>query len=354
MTDILPFLKNLISTSGLSGHEAPVRALIKETWTPLTDQLTVSKLGSLQGLQRGTAPEPRPSVLLAAHMDAIGLMVTSIADGFLRITEVGGLDPRVLPGQPVTVHTRRGEELPGVIVQPPARLLPKDVKDGPLPLKYLMVDTGLLPEEVFRLVHPGDPVSFAQMPIETAGETLSGHTLDNRASVAAVTVCLQELKNRPHNWDVWAVATVQEEETLGGALTSAFELKPTIGIAIDVTFAESPGSPGHRTFPLGEGPALGWGPNAHPAVFKKLKEAAEKLEMSYHLEPMPRYSGTDAMALQIAAAGVPTAVVSIPLRYMHTPVEMVSMKDIHRTGRLLAEFITQLTPDFPESLSWDE
>lgn len=352
MIELLPFLKQLISAPGLSGYEASVRSLIEEAWMPLTDELTTSRLGSLHGLHRGSAPEPRSSILIAAHMDAIGLMVTQVVHGFLRFTQVGGADPRVLPGQTVVVHGR--EDLPGVIVQPPARLLPARYQEGPVPLEYLLIDTGLLPERVSALVREGDLISFAQTPVETSGNTLTGHSLDNRASVAALTHCLDLLQHRPHRWDVWAVATVQEEVSLGGAATSAFQLRPSLAVAVDVTFAASPGSPKHKTFPLGEGPTLGWGPNIHPALHKSFKELAERLEVPYCTEIMPRHSGTDAIALQVAAEGIPSMVVSIPLRYMHTPVEIVSMKDITRAGRLLAEFIAQLDEHSMDQLRWDD
>lgn len=352
MTDLLPFLKQMLSAPGLSGYETPVRRIIEEAWTPLTDELTLSKLGSLHGLQRGTGAEPRPSALIAAHMDAIGLMVTSVVNGFIRFTEVGGVDPRVLPGQLVTVHGR--EDLPALVVQPPARLLPASAQSGAVPMEHLLIDTGLEEEEVARLVRTGDLISFAQAPFEASGETICGHSLDNRASVAALTHCLELLKSRPHAWDVWAVATAQEEETLGGAATSAYELHPSLGIAVDVTFGSSPGSPGHKTFPFGEGPTLGWGPNIHPALHKAFKEQAERLEIPFNVEAMPRNSGTDAIALQIANEGIPTMVLSIPLRYMHTPTEMVSMKDIRRAARLLAEFIVQLDAEFMEKLAWED
>jgi putative aminopeptidase FrvX len=352
MTEPLAFLKKLISAPGLSGHEDPVRQLIEETWKPLTDEISASRLGSLHGLHRGTGPEPRPSLLIAAHMDAIGLMVTRIVDGFLQVTKIGGVDPRVLPGQAVTVHGQ--EDLPGLVVQPPARLLPTKYQDGPVPLEYLLVDTGLLPERVTRLVHPGDLISFAQPPIETGGETVAGHSLDNRASVAALTHCLDNLQHRPHLWDVWAVATVQEEVGYAGAFTSAFQIRPTLAVAVDVTFASSPGSPKHKTFPLGEGPTLGWGPNNHPGLHKAFKALAERLEIPFSIEPMARHSGTDAFALQVAAEGIPSLVIGIPLRYMHTPVEMISMKDITRAGRLLAEFAAQLDEHFMDKLTWDD
>ncbi len=352
MTEILALLKSLITAPGLSGYEGPVRALIEEAWRPLTDELRTSRLGSLHALKRGQAPEPRPSILLAAHMDAIGLMVTGVVGDFLRVTEIGGLDARVLPGQAVTVHGRK--DLPGLIVQPPTHLLPEDARNGPVELKYLLVDTGLRARELQRQVRVGDLVSFAQQPMDLQGETLAGHSLDNRASVAALTHCLQLLQGRNHNWDVWAIATAQEEETFGGARTSAFELRPDLAVAIDVTYGKGPGSPDHKTFPLGKGPTLGWGPNIHPGIHKAFKELADRLEMPYNVEVMPRHSGTDAIALQVSADGIPSMVLSIPLRYMHTPVEMVAIKDITRTGYLLAEFVAQLDVDFMEKLTWDK
>lgn len=354
MTEIHPFLKELISAPGLSGHEEPVRKIIEKTWSPLADELSLSRLGSLHALRRadpatGTSPS---SILYTAHMDAIGLMVRRIVAGFLGVIQVGGVDARVLPGQIVTVHGRK--DLLGIVVQPAAHLLPSEYREKPVPLEYLWVDIGYSPEEVSNLVRVGDLVSFAQPPLEMSDETLAGHSLDNRASVAALTVCLQELQGRKLNWDVWLAATTQEEVTLGGALTSAFGLRPTLAVAIDVTFAASPGSPAHNTYPMGKGITLGWGPNIHPALFEAFKELADRLEIPWKIDVMPRMSGTDAAALQIAGEGIPTMVISIPLRYMHTPVEMISMRDIQRTGRLLAEFAVQLDSTFMNKIVWDE
>ncbi|MGB3702706.1 MAG: M20/M25/M40 family metallo-hydrolase [Anaerolineales bacterium] len=352
MTELLALLKTLCATPGLSGHEAPIRKILEKTWQPITDELSVSRLGSLHGLKSGTAPEPRPAILIAAHMDAIGLMVTGIVNGLLRVTEVGGLDARVLPGQLVSVHGR--QDLPGVIVQPPAHLLPTEAQEGPVPLKYLLVDTGLRPRQVNQQVRIGDMISFAQEPIQLQGDTLAGRSLDNRASVAALTLCLEDLQTRNHAWDVWAVATTQEEETLGGARTSAFQLRPQIAVAVDVTWGKSPGAPDHLTFPLDKGPTLGWGPNIHPGLHRSIKKTAEQIEVPFAVEVMPRHSGTDAFSIQVAAEGIPTMVVSIPLRYMHTPVEVVALKDIQRTARLLSEFITQLDIDYMNKLTLEE
>ena len=352
MTDFLPFLKKMISAPGLSGFEGPIREIIWEAWEPLTDELSVSKIGSLHGLKKGRGAEPRKRVLISTHMDAIGMMVTGIEEGLMRITELGGIDHRILPGQPVIVHGR--EDLPGQVVQPPAHLLPESAGTGPVAMEYLLVDVGLRPAEVSEKVRVGDLVSYAQAPLDLTGDTLAGHTLDNRVSVAAATICLDELQTRLHDWDVWAVASVQEEETLGGALTSPFEIRPDIAIVVDVCFAKGPGANDWRNLPLGGGVGLGWGPNIHPALYKAFEEKAKALEIPTNQDLMPKMSGTDAMAVQIVAEGIPTAVLGIPLRYMHTPVETVSMKDVRRVGRLMAEFIADLTPDAMDKINWEE
>ena len=354
MTDILPFLKSLISVSGLSGYETPVADLIAEKWRPLSDEVSRSRVGSLHALKKGRGQEPRPSLMIAAHMDAIGMRVSKIVDGFLHITNVGGIDVRVLPGAEVTVHASgSNEELPAVIAMPSARFLPESVGDGVLAINYLLVDTGLLSRDVNRKVRVGDLVSFANEPLELAGEVISGHSLDNRASVAALTVCLEELQNKPHIWDVWAVATVQEEVTFLGASSSAFAIRPQIAIVVDGTFAKGPGANGWQTFPLAKGVGLGLGPNMHPFLYKRLKELAERLEIPWFLDVTPGHSGTDAFAVQTTAEGIPTALVEYPLRYMHTPVEVVALKDIQRVGRLLAEFITSLEADFVDTIVWE-
>ena len=352
MKDTLTFLKRLIEAPGLSGYERPVLEIIQHEWQPLVSEVSISQLGSLHALKKGDGPEPRRKILLSAHMDAIGLMVTSIKDGLIRFTEVGGIDSRILPGQFVTVHGRR--DLPGMVVQPPAFLLPDGVAEGSVHMQYLFVDTGLQPKEVAENVCVGDVISFAQMPLELSGDTLAGHTLDNRVSVAAVTICLEMLQRRLHHWDVWALASTQEEETLGGAKTSSFEIKPDLAIVIDVTWAKGPGSDDWRSFPLGKGITIVSGPNMHPVYVEKITTKADELEIPYSQELTPKMSGTDAAAIQMAQEGVPCILLGLPLRYMHTPVEMVSLKGVKRLGRLMAEFICNMTPDFTDTIKWED
>ncbi|MBI3737423.1 MAG: M20/M25/M40 family metallo-hydrolase [Chloroflexi bacterium] len=352
MTDIVPFLKSLISASGLSAYEGPVAKIITEKWKPLVDEISTSRLGSLHALKKGQGKGRHPSIMIATHMDAIGLIVTQVVDGLIHVDEIGGIDSRILPGTPVTMHGK--QDLPGVVILPPMKTLPEDARDNAIGLPHLLVDVGLPPLKVASLVRTGDLVSFNTLPFELTNEFLSGHSLDNRASVAALTVCLEELQAKSHVWDVWAVATVQEEETRGGAATSAFHLNPDLAIVIDVTFAKGPGANDWQTFPLGKGPALVLGANLHPFLFKQFKQLAEKLEIPFGTDLTPGDSSTDAFTLQVVREGIPTMLLEIPLRYMHTPVEMVAIKDIQRAGRLLAEFISGLEADFVSKISWED
>jgi endoglucanase len=307
------------------------------------DELTVSPLGSLHGLRKVSGTGKHSRIMIATHMDAIGLMVTKIEHGLLRITDIGGVDPRILPGQSVIVHGRR--ELPGIVQLIPDRLLDSHSAENAPELKTLFVDIGLSEREVEKSVQPGDLISFGQKSFEMEGGYIAGHSLDNRASVAALTVCLEELRNTELTWDVLAAATIKEELGGTGALTSAFSTRPDIAVSIDVTFAKGPGSSDYRTFPLGKGPSIGIGANIHPVLVDAFKDVAKQMDMPFSMEMMPKSSGTDSMMMQVTAEGIPNMVLGVPLRYMHTSAEMVSVNDIYRTGRLMARFISQLKSD---------
>ena len=179
-----------------------------------------------------------------------------------------------------------------------------------------------------------------------------GHYLDNRASIAILTETLEQLQKRHHEWDIWAVATAQEEETLYGAATSGYQLRPTLGVVVDVTHASGPGTASHEAWEMNKGPTLDWGPNTHPKLYKEFEKLAKEQEIPYQRSVYTRSSGTDAILLQVAGEGIPVMVVSIPLRYMHTPVEMLHTKDISRIARLLTEFIAALDDDFMDKLEW--
>lgn len=348
--DIVPLLKRLSEASGVSGYEHQVRDIVREEFGQYADEIRIDALGNVIALKRGTDSEPRPALMLATHMDEIGLIVSELEEGFIHFQQVGGYDDRVLLGQEVVVHGRR--DLPGIIGARPPHLLPRDERDKPIPYDKLLIDVGLAPEEVARLVRVGDLITMNRELIELKGDLVAGKALDDRASVAAAAVCLEELTRVRHHWDVYAVATVQEEVGLKGAVTSAFGLQPDVGIAIDVTWAKQPGTLDEYTYDLGKGPTIGCGPNFHPKLQEALVKAAKALEMSYHLEPATRPAGTDAAAMQISRQGIPVALISIPQRNMHTPVETISVKDVERVGRLLAAFISRLDGDFLDSLNW--
>lgn len=369
--DLFDLLQKLTETPGPSGLEDAVRATLSEVWRPLADDVIVDRMGNLLAVKRGRqevdgggaqATADRPRLLLAAHMDEIALMVKSIvaypnekdeasASGFLRLTKVGGVDIRHLYGQPVVVHGQR--DLPGIIGALPKHMLPDLSSSNVYGYDELVVDVGRPLKAVRELISVGDFISFHRPLRKLLNDRVSGKALDNRASVAAVTFALEYLQGRQHAWDVFAVATVQEETRLLGAYTSAFDRRPDVALAIDVTFAKGPGTKDSQLFELDGGPTLGLGVNVHPGVLRGLQEAAAALEMKVHLEPHTRYSGTDAYGLQIARDGIPTGLVSIPIRYMHTMVETVATGDIERAGRLLGEFAARLSDTFLKEITKD-
>jgi putative aminopeptidase FrvX len=349
-------LKHLSDNVGLSGYEQPVRGFIREQLGQYADAVRTDRMGNLIALKRGTPGEDvasRRSIMLAAHMDEIGLMVSGLEEGFLRIAPVGGIDERQLLAQPVIVHGSVGGEhaLPGVVASVPPHLVPKQERKKVVPFEKLFIDVGLPAEELEKRVRVGDLVSFRQAALDLKGDLVTGKAMDNRASVAAVIQCMKLLSGIRHGWDVYAVATVQEEVGLKGAITSAFGVRPDVAIAIDVTFGGQSGTSREDTFPLGKGPTVGIGPNFHPKLFQALVDVAKREEIPYQVEPAPGASGTDAWAIQVSQEGIPTALLSIPDRYMHSPVEVVAVKDVERTGRLMAYFIGGLAADFLETLT---
>jgi endoglucanase len=322
----------------------------------LVDEMHVGKLGSLIALKKGSAtPEPRPRLMLAAHMDEIGLRVTGIEKGFLRVTRVGGADRRVLLGLEVVVHATRGSrhvrDLPGIVATRPPHVLPKDERKKTVGWDKIFVDVGLPAKEVERLVSIGDSISFRGEVVELKNRRLAGKAFDDRACVAIITLALEQLAEMRHAWDVFAVATVQEEIGLKGAIAASYGVAPGLGVALDVTFGKQPGVSDVDAAPLGDGPVVLLGPNFHPGVVARLKEVAEANEIPYQLEPAPGRLGTDAWAIQVTREGVPTGLICLPLRYMHQPVETLDVRDVERAARLLAIFMAGLEVDFLDNLA---
>lgn len=348
-------LFRLCSLPGPSGYEAPIAEEIQKIWKCYVDETRISNLGNLYAAKKANIPMEgkQRSVLFATHMDAVGMIVTELVGEFIRFAEIGGLDPRVLPGQFVNIHTKQGP-LKGLIVMPARSLTKKDYGSAPIPLAELLIDTGYEAEELKKLVRPGDIITYANDPVLMQEKNLLAHTLDNRASIAAVTLCLQELQSILHKWNVYAVGTVQEEETMAGAITAPYDLRPDIAIAIDVTHGTSPLAKGWYTFPLESGPVLSFGMNIHPGLYEIFKQTCESEHIPYATEYSPRMSGTDAYEMQVTTQGVSTMVVSIPLRYMHTANELVSLEDIRNVGKLLAAFVRQLDENTMNRLVWED
>jgi endoglucanase len=286
--------------------------------------------------------------MLAGHMDEIGLLVTQLEKGYLRFATVGGFDLRVLLGQEVIVHGRR--DLPGIIGSRPPHVLSEEEREQVVPLDKLFIDVGLPQDELAKNVRVGDIITLQRQFTELAGGLVAGKAFDDRAAVACIDSCLQHLAGMKHGWDVYAVATVQEETGLKGALTSAFGIEPDIGVAIDVGHGNMLGVPEVDTVVVGGGPAVGFGPNIHPLLYTRLMDTAKQHEITCQIDPLPGASGTDAWAMQVTREGLPTALISIPLRYMHTTVETLALKDVERIGRLLALLIANLDESFAQEL----
>ncbi len=346
LDELTAVLKRLSATPGVSGQELAVRGLFAELLTPLVDEVSVDVVGNLIAVKRGEqAGTSRHKVMVSAHMDEIGMIVTGLEGEFIRFTQVGGIDDRVLLGQEVLVHGRR--PLPGVIASRPPHVVSPEERDKVIPQDKLLVDVGLASDRLQDQVKVGDIISFVCEPVELMGDLVVGKALDNRASLAALYACLQGLAEMNHAWDVYAVATVQEEYgNYLGATTCAFRLQPDLALVIDTTFGYAAGLSEAETFKLGEGPAISIGPNIHPAIYRRLTVLADALEIPRQTEPLPGQSGTDAWGVQISRGGVPTGIISLPARYLHTPVEIVSVKDVARAGRLTAHFVAGLDTAF--------
>ncbi|MBN2304280.1 MAG: M42 family peptidase [Anaerolineae bacterium] len=349
--DLKAHLKQLCETPAPSGHEDPVRDVIRAAWAGLVDDCRTDSLGNLIAVQYGTGPEPRRRVMLTAHMDEIGLIVAEIRDGFIRAESVGGIDTRVLLHQPVLVHGQQ-RTLKGLFGAAPPHMA-RSRKTYP-EADELWIDVGLPHDDMAELVRVGDLITFDAPVIDLKNERLAGKSMDNRVSVAAVTLCLDELRRVAHSWDVVAVATVQEERDRIGAITAAYQEPTDIAIVIDGTFAAQSGASDDDTFALGGGPTIGRGPNFHPLLVQKFRDAAKAHEIKTQVEVLPGDSGTDAWLIQVSRAGILCVLLGIPMRNMHTPVEVVDLRDVRRTARLITVFITGLEPDFLAEIAWPE
>ena len=340
-------LQRLLTVAGPSGRETGPAEVWREACSEFADEVRGDHVGSSMARVKGTADGPTLAII--GHIDEIGVHVTHIDDdGYLHFGEVGGWDPVVLIGQRVRIATRDGS-VPGVIGRKPIHLIRGADREKAPPIKDLHIDIGAKDgDEAREMVRVGDAGVIDAEPVALPNDRLVSRALDNRIGcyVAAEAARLVAEAGRAPG-DVLALAVVQEETTFAGARTSAFALEPDLAVVVDVTHAtDQPGVDlGPITkHPLGSGPVIARGTVLHPKVTELLYETGEQEGIAFSVESLGRMTGTDADAVHISRAGIPTGIVSVPLRYMHSPVELVSIPDIENAAKLIAAFAQKLTP----------
>jgi putative aminopeptidase FrvX len=344
-----PLLRGLLAARGPSGYEAAPAAVWREGAAEFAKVSTdvVGTPLALVAPKRGFQKDAR-RLLLMGHIDEIGLIVTHIDDdGYLWFREVGGWDAQILVGQRVVLDTREGT-VPGVIGKKPIHLLRGDERKKVAEVRDLHIDIGARDgEEARKLVRVGDVAVIDAEPVELPNGRLVSRALDNRlGSFVALEAARLVAQAGGARWETAAVAAVQEETVFGGSRTSAFSLQPDAAIVVDVTHAtDAPGIDVKEAgkHELGSGPVISRGSTLNDGVFELLHEAGEAEKIPFTVEASGRNTGTDADAVHISRGGVPTGLVSIPIRYMHSPVELVQLEDVHAAARLIATAALRLT-----------
>lgn len=343
------FLESLLTTAAPSGFEAPLQALWLERTAPFADLTRRDVHGNAAAALH---PDQNFKVMLAGHCDQIGLMVMNITDkGMLEVGGVGGFDAFVGPGMTVEVLTRGGT-VQGVIGKPAKNAGGNGNKNAELKVSDLWVDIGATEySEAENAVNIGDPIVPSPGCCRLLGDRLASPAVDDRVGVFLCSETLRLLRDRELKVGVWAVSTVQEEIGSRGVRTSCFDIEPAVGIAIDVNHAsDCPTSEKKYVgdVRVGGGPVLCRGANINPKVDEMLHQAAERADVQTQLSPVPAVTSTDANPMQMSRVGVATGLVKIPVRYMHSPVEIFSLSDVEEAARLLAEFLCELdgTEDF--------
>lgn len=342
------FLEALVRAPGPSGYEGPVR----QVWTGETDKYADEVRVDVHG--NGIAvcnPGGSPRIMLAGHMDELGFQVLHIDDkGYIYFDTIGGFDISIVPGRKVRIHTHKGEVL-GVIGKRPIHLMSGEERKKVPEQHELWIDIGAKDaKETRKLVEVGDPITYDASFEMLRRDLAVSRGFDNKMGAYVVAEVLRQVaqgKKKPKA-ALYAVATAQEEVGMRGARTSTFGIDPLVGIAVDVTFAtDHPGMDKRKTgeVNIGKGPVINRGANVNPVVFERLVNAARKEKIPYQVCAEPGGTGTDANAMQVSRAGVAAGLVSVPLRYMHTPVEVLSLEDLDHTVRLLTAFVLAVGPD---------
>ena len=341
-------LEKLSNACGVTGRENQVRDLMIQLLKPYADEIQVDKLENVIAIKKGKANSPK--IMLAAHMDEVGLMVKTITkDGFIQFTKMGGIDDRILPAQKVVVYTKKGT-YPGIIGSKPPHIQKEEERKKIITYDELFIDVGAENKEdaANMGVSIGDAVAFDVKYVNLGRDAVMGKAFDNRAGCIAMVETLKLLKKT--DCTVCAVGTVQEEVGLRGAATAAFGVDPDLALALDVTIAGD--VPGVREFDttvkMGKGPALtisDSGLITHPKVLRWLLDTAEAEKIPFQLES-GLLGSTDAARISITRQGIPCGTVSIATRYIHSPVGMLSLKDIENSAKLTAAAIQKATKYF--------
>lgn len=330
-------LKKLSDMRAVAGRENMAAEIIAGLFRQYCDDVSIDSFYNVIGFKKGQAENPQ-NVLITAHYDEIGLIVTGIEDsGFLRFTAVGGVDAKAIGAMEVTVHGK--EDLFGVIGVKPPHLIPAEDKDKGIKMEDMRIDIGYDGEKARELVSIGDVVTFNSPAQELMNNRITGKSMDNRSGVAALVEILKELQKLKHDDNVYVVATVQEELGLIGAICATYNIKADLGIVIDVCHGDMPDAPSDEAFPLDKGVALAIGPIISRKHTKECIKLAKEENIPYQIDPEAGDTGTEAAVHAVAREGIPVILLSIPCKYMHTAVEMVSVSDIVSTGRLAARYI---------------
>lgn len=323
-------LSSLCRAHGVSGYEGDITGVFGKLAAPYCGGMYSDEMGN--SFYKSKYNRGRKTVMIEAHSDKIGLMVSHITEsGFVLFAPVGGIDRKILPAARVVILGK--EKMTGVIASVPPHLRKKQS----FKLEDLCIDTGLSKKQLEGKIDIGDTIEFLTEYTPLDGDTVASSALDDRAGLAALIRAL-ELVGDGSKYDVILTSSVQEEVGCRGARAAANAVKPDIYICIDVTHGTTPDA-SSDTFEVGGGPAIGVGPNMTPNVTSCLIDTAKETEIKYQLEVMGGSSGTNAWEVQLANRGTATGLVSIPLRYMHTPYEVLSLSDIEDTAKLLAEFL---------------
>ena len=344
--DYLAFLSRITTVPGTSGYEQPVAEALKKDFAPYCDEVRIDHNQSVIAIQRGSGKGPK--IMLCAHIDEVGLMTMSIEeDGSVRFMSLG-VAAQTLPAQEVYILTEEGP-LYGVIGAVPPHLTGESDRNSVTPVEELFIDTGLTAEEAKRRVKPGMSVQLVGRTMALENEYIASKTMDDRACVAILLDCAQQMHSRHHEADVYYVLSSCEERGSLGADMAAETIRPDMAFILDVTHGTMPDCRPGRTFPL-DVTAVSCGPNTHRKLAALLKEHAARLHIKTMDEVARGTTWTDAWEVQVAGEGVPCVVMSLPLKYMHTTVEVGSAALMADQARLLCETVCKMDAGWEETL----